>query len=181
MRFCFLGAGLSVVDNQKNRKRILFVCLGNICRSPAAEGVLLDYLKRHGWEGEVDVDSAGTASYHVGKRADERMRNAAQRRGVELDSRARLLSPRDLTAFDLIVAMDRENYRNTQALGVGSSNSHVRMLSDFLDSSWPQEVPDPYYGAEDGFEFVLDMLQAAMPKLVAHLMPEKFGDLGEAF
>jgi protein-tyrosine phosphatase len=162
-----------VADDNGNRKRILFVCLGNICRSPAAEGVLLDYLKRHDLEGKVEVDSAGTASYHVGKLADERMRRAAMKRGVELVSRARLLSPRDLSSFDLIVAMDRENYRNTQALGVGSANSHVRMLSDFLDGAWPKEVPDPYYGGEDGFEFVLDMLQAAMPKLVAYLIPEE--------
>lgn len=153
-----------------NRKRILFVCLGNICRSPAAEGVLLDYLKQHGLEGKVEVDSAGTASYHVGKPADERMRKAAQKRGIELLSRARLLSPRDLTAFDLIVTMDRENYRNTQALGTGGAGGNVRMLSDFLDGAWPKEVPDPYYGGEDGFEFVLDMLQAAMPNLVGHLV-----------
>jgi protein-tyrosine phosphatase len=167
-----------MAEDVKNRKRILFVCLGNICRSPAAEGVLLDYLKRHGLEGEVEVDSAGTASYHVGKLADERMRGAAERRGIELVSRARLLSPRDLAAFDLIVTMDRENYRNTQALGSGSANSNVRMLSDFLVGDWPREVPDPYYGGEDGFEFVLDMLQAAMPKLVAHLVPEKFREAG---
>lgn len=167
-----------MAEEVKNRKRILFVCLGNICRSPAAEGVLLDYLRRHGLEGEVEVDSAGTASYHVGKLADERMRVAAEKRGIELVSRARLLSPRDLAAFDLIVTMDRENYRNTQALGTGSANSNVRMLSDFLVGDWPREVPDPYYGGEDGFEFVLDMLQAAMPRLVALLVPEKFREAG---
>lgn len=167
-----------MAEESKKRKRILFVCLGNICRSPAAEGVLLDYLKRHGLDEDVEVDSAGTASYHVGKLADERMRNAAGLRGIELVSRARLLSPRDLTAFDLIVTMDRENHRNTQALGTGSAASHVRMLSDFLDGPWPKEVPDPYYGGQDGFEFVLDMLQAAMPKLVAYLLPDKFREAG---
>ena len=165
-----------MTDVTKNRKRILFVCLGNICRSPAAEGVLIDYVRQLGLEGEVEIDSAGTASYHIGKRADERMRNAAGRRGIELESRARLLSPRDLTAYDLIVVMDRENYRNTVALSSGAMPQNVRMLSDFLEDKWPKEVPDPYYGGEEGFEFVLDMLQAAMPKLVAFLIPEKAGE-----
>ena len=164
-----------MAEPKKRNKRILFVCLGNICRSPAAEGVLLDYLQRHGLLGEVEVDSAGTASYHVGKMADERMRRAAERRGFQLLSRARLLSPRDLSEFDLIVVMDRENFRNTLTLATGSDPQHVRLLSDFLDGSWPKEVPDPYYGGEEGFEFVLDMLQAAMPNLVSFLIPEKFG------
>lgn len=167
--------GVNVAEPRKRIKRILFVCLGNICRSPAAEGVLLDYLQRHGLLAEVEVDSAGTASYHVGKMADERMRKAAEKRGLQLLSRARLLSPRDLAEFDLIVVMDRENFRNTLTLATGSDPQHVRLLSDFLDSSWPKEVPDPYYGGEEGFEFVLDMLQAAMPNLVAFLIPEKFG------
>jgi protein-tyrosine phosphatase len=107
--------------------------------------------------------------------ADERMRKAAEKRGFQLLSRARLLSPRDLAEFDLIVVMDRENFRNTLTLAVGNDARHVRLLSDFLDSSWPKEVPDPYYGGDEGFEFVLDMLQAAMPSLVAFLIPEKFG------
>jgi len=154
-------------------KRVLFVCLGNICRSPAAEGVLVEYLKRAGLEGTIEVDSAGTASYHIGKMADARMREAALRRGFTLTSKARLLSPRDLTHFDLIVTMDRENYRNTLALSQGSHPSNVRMLSDFLEGDWPKEVPDPYYGGEEGFEYVLNMLEAAMPKLLATLVPER--------
>lgn len=153
-------------------KRVLFVCLGNICRSPAAEGVFADYVRRCGVENRVLIDSAGTAGYHIGKRADPRMRAAAARRGIDLTSEARLLSSRDLSQFDLIVVMDRDNYRNTLALAHGASTQHVRMLSEFLDASdgWPQEVPDPYYGGEEGFEFVLNMLQAAMPRLTAELL-----------
>lgn len=153
-------------------KRVLFVCLGNICRSPAAEGVFADYVRRCGVEDRVLIDSAGTAGYHIGKRADPRMRAAAARRGIELTSEARLLSSRDLSQFDLIVVMDRDNYRNTLALAHGASTQHVRMLSEFLDASegWPQEVPDPYYGGEEGFEFVLNMLQAAMPRLTGELL-----------
>jgi protein-tyrosine phosphatase len=153
-------------------KRVLFVCLGNICRSPAAEGVFADYVRRCGVEDRVFIDSAGTAGYHIGKRADPRMRAAAARRGIELTSEARLLSSRDLSEFDLIVVMDRDNYRNTLALAHGAPTQNVRMLSEFLDASegWPQEVPDPYYGGEEGFEFVLNMLQAAMPRLAGELL-----------
>lgn len=145
--------------------RILFVCLGNICRSPAAEGVLRHVLRERGLDGEIEVDSAGTGSWHVGERADPRMREAASRRGYDLTSRGRQVTPEDLDAFDLIVAMDRDNLEGVRRLGSGSAD--VRLLSDYLDDSYPDEVPDPYYGGDRGFETVLDMLEAAMEGILA--------------
>lgn len=145
--------------------RILFVCLGNICRSPAAEGVLRHVLRQRGLDGEIEVDSAGTGSWHVGERADPRMREAASRRGYDLTSRGRQVTPDDLDAFDLIVAMDRDNLDGVRRLGSGSAD--VKLLSDYLDDSYPDEVPDPYYGGDRGFETVLDMLEAAMEEILA--------------
>lgn len=149
-------------------RRILFVCLGNICRSPAAEGVLRNAVERAGKGGEVEVASAGTIGYHTGNPADQRMRTAALRRGYDLTSRARQVSPRDLTKYDLIVAMDRENYSNLQQMARGTT-AKIRMLSDFLDEGWPRDVPDPYYGGPDGFEQVLDMLEAAVPRILSEV------------
>ncbi len=116
------------------------------------------------------IDSAGTSSYHIGEPADRRMRSAAQRRGIELTSRSRMVSPRDMNEFDLVVAMDRKNYRELEALVTGAGRNNIRMLSDFLEDTWADEVPDPYYGGDDGFEQVLDMLEAACPKIVEELV-----------
>lgn len=150
-------------------KSVLFVCLGNICRSPAAEGVMTKLVSDRGLEGQIKVDSAGTMGYHTGKPADPRMRHASEQRGYDLTSKARQVSVRDLSAFDLIVTMDKENYRDVQKLATGRA-PHIRMLSDFLDDSWPRDVPDPYYGGAEGFETVLNMLEAACPKIIAELL-----------
>lgn len=114
------------------------------------------------------VDSAGTAGYHVGELADSRMRDTAQCRGIELLSRSRKLTRRDLDEFDLVIAMDRQNLSDIQSLHE-SPQATVRMLSDFLDDAWDDEVPDPYYGGQAGFETVLDMLQAACPGILDEL------------
>lgn len=155
-------------------RSVLFVCLGNICRSPAAEGVLQQKLRERGHGDSVLVDSAGTAGYHSGEPADTRMRQAAARRGYQLESLARQLEPNDITRFDLIVAMDRENFSNIQQLSTGPS-PHIRMLSDFLDDGWPRDVPDPYYGGDAGFEEVLDMIEAAAPRIIAELVENDEG------
>jgi protein-tyrosine phosphatase len=147
-------------------KSVLFVCLGNICRSPAAEGVLQSLIEQRGLTHRVRVDSAGTAGYHIGKPADARMLAAASKRGINLTSRSRLVVPADIGDFDLILAMDRDNYRELLSMATDHRRDHIRMLSDFLDASWPREVPDPYYGGDDGFEFVLDMLEAACPAVL---------------
>ena len=127
------------------------------------------HLAEQGRSDDVVVDSAGTAGYHAGEPADARMRQAAKRRGYALESRARQLIPDDINRFDLIVAMDRENFSNIQQLTRGPA-PHVKMLSDFLDDRWPRDVPDPYYGGEDGFERVLDMLEAACPQIIEELL-----------
>lgn len=150
----------------KTAKSVLFVCLGNICRSPAAEGVFHRLVQQHGLGAQINVDSAGTAGYHVGKPADPRMLAAAARRGIELTSRARVVLPSDFQKFDLIVAMDQDNYNELSALTDDGPHPRLRLLSDYLDESWPRNVPDPYYGGSDGFEYVLDMLEAACPKIL---------------
>lgn len=151
------------------KRKLLFVCLGNICRSPAAEGVLQHLVAARGLTDAVFIDSAGTSGYHIGELADPRMRRAAKERGIELTSRSRMISPRDLSEFDLIVVMDRGNYREVLSLWEGP-NAKVRMLSDFLEDHWPREVPDPYYGGDAGFAEVLDMLAAACPPLLDALL-----------
>lgn len=140
-------------------KKVLFVCMGNICRSPAAEAVM----KRFAEEYDVDVvvDSAGTHDYHVGAAADARMQAAAEARGYELKSRGRQVTERDLQTeqFDLVLAMDNDNHTILQTMA-GGVRPHIRLFSDYLDDShWPADVPDPYYGQADGFENVLDMLE----------------------
>jgi protein-tyrosine phosphatase len=117
----------------------------------------------------VEVDSAGTSSFHIGEPADRRMRRAAKGRGVELTSRARMVSPRDFSEFDLLIAMDRRNFHELHRVADGAGDK-IRMLSDYLDENWPDEVPDPYYGGDQGFEQVLDMLQAACPSLLEQLL-----------
>ncbi len=157
--------------NLSAAKRILFVCLGNICRSPAAEGVMQAVIDERELHHLVEVDSAGTSSFHIGEPADKRMRAAAQQRGIHLTSRSRMVSRRDFGEFDFLIAMDRRNFRELQMLAE-SSGGKIRMLSDFLPDTWPREVPDPYYGGDEGFEEVLDMLQAACPNMLEELVPE---------
>ncbi|MDZ4851226.1 MAG: low molecular weight protein-tyrosine-phosphatase [Pirellulaceae bacterium] len=152
--------------------KVLAVCLGNICRSPAAEGVLRTVIEQKGLTDRIVVDSAGTASYHVGRPADSRMRAAANERGYPLDSMARALSPRDLRDFDFIIAMDRDNLRAIHQLG-DTRQGCARLFSEFLGPEWPRDVPDPYYGGVDGFEYVLDMLEAGAPALVEYIVNEK--------
>ncbi len=155
-----------------SRKSVLFVCLGNICRSPAAEGVLQSLVGQRNLGDRIFVDSAGTSSYHIGEPADKRMRAAAQNRGIELTSRSRMVSARDLANFDLVVAMDRSNFRELEAMISGVGRGNIRLLSDYLQGNWPEEVPDPYYGGDEGFEQVLDMLSAACPALLDELVSE---------
>lgn len=144
---------------------VLFVCLGNICRSPAAEAVLRTVAKASGHD--IRVESAGTADYHLGKLPDERMRKSALARGFPMESRGRQVTSADLApgSYDLVVAMDHSNKRNLQAIAPGET-PQLKLFSEFLDESWPEEVPDPYYGGDEGFEQVLDMLEAGCPRLL---------------
>ncbi|TWU43276.1 Low molecular weight protein-tyrosine-phosphatase YfkJ [Novipirellula aureliae] len=152
-------------------KRVLFVCMGNICRSPAGEAVMRRFAQEYG--ADVVVESAGTHGYHVGKRPDPRMRAAAEARGYEMFSHARQVQPKDLEpgAYDLVLAMDTENHTYLHSLAKGTK-SHIRMFGDYLDDRWPKDVPDPYYGEEEGFTEVLDMLEEGCPVILQTLVGE---------
>ena len=150
-------------------RRILFVCMGDICRSPAGEGVMLRQVDQRDLTDQIVVDSAGTIGFHAGKPADPRMRSAAARRGLNLTSHARQVTGDDIDAFDLLIAMDRENQQDLFRLA-GGQREHIRLLSDFLADDWPTDVPDPYYGGTEGFEYVLDMIESACPTILDHLI-----------
>jgi protein-tyrosine phosphatase len=144
---------------------VLFVCLGNICRSPAGEGLLQHSIDTRQLQGDIEIDSAGTIGYHTGKPADHRMRIAALNRGVELLSQSRKITVEDLHSFDLVIAMDRENLADIQRM-TPEPTAELKLLSDFLGDNWPSDVPDPYYGGDEGFEYVLDMIEAACPSII---------------
>ena len=147
-------------------KRVLFVCLGNICRSPTAEGVMRRLVREQGLEDEIEIDSAGTGGWHVGAPPDARATEAAARRGTELTGSARGFDPRrDFDRFDLILAMDAENRRELLALAPDDeARAKVRMFRP-----GDLDVPDPYYGGEDGFEEVLDLVEDAARQLLDEL------------
>jgi protein-tyrosine phosphatase len=136
--------------------------MGNICRSPTAEGVFRSQLDSANLAHEVEIDSAGTGAWHVGKPPDTRAQEAALRRGVLLDDlRGRQVRREDFDRFDYIVAMDRNNVRDLLDLADPSHHHKVRLLMEFDTNYGIDEVPDPYYGGENGFERVLDMIEAA--------------------
>ena len=148
--------------------RVLFVCMGNICRSPTAEGVFRKLVESHGLEGEIAVDAAGTHDYHIGAPADDRSRSAAALRGVDLSrSRGRQVEPRDLDAFDYVLAMDRDNLRALKRMGSGSAT--LALFLEFAPDLGVSDVPDPYFGGADGFEIVLDMVEIAAQGLLADI------------
>jgi protein-tyrosine phosphatase len=153
--------------------RILFVCLGNICRSPTAEGVMRHVVREEGLEDAIEIDSAGTGGWHVGAAPDERATAAASKRSIALEGAARKFSPDDFDDFDLILAMDEENRRDLLAIAPGDdARAKVRLLREFdpaTDGSADLDVPDPYYGGDDGFEHVLDLVDAATRGLIDEL------------
>ena len=156
-------------------QKLLFVCLGNICRSPAAEGVFLHLLEEQGLSDHFVVDSAGTGSWHVGNKADPRMRAAAERRGIHLPSRARQIEIDDLSRFDLVVTMDSDNLRNVRSLAQEAGNNAtatIRSMLSYARSTDLTDVPDPYYGGEQGFEQVLDLLEDACSGLIEEIKPK---------
>lgn len=154
-------------------KRILFVCLGNICRSSSAEEVMRTYIKRAGLEHELEVDSAGISSFHRGELADERMRAHAERRGYHITHLSRPVCTDDFYEFDMILGMDD---RNIDALREKApdvdSEKKIGRMTDFCKLKVVDYVPDPYYGGAQGFENVLDILEDACLGLLEHLYPE---------
>lgn len=150
-------------------KRVLFVCLGNICRSPSAEAVFKKMLADRNLQSEIDVDSAGTCDHHIGEMADRRMQKAASKRGYRLESVARQAVAKDFEHFDLIVAMDRNNFRDLESIQPRSARAELKLFSDFLANNDPVDMPDPYYGGADGFEQVLDILEEGCGTLAHYL------------
>ncbi len=150
--------------------RILLVCMGNICRSPTAEGVLRHYLEQGGLAGRVEVDSAGTHGYHRGEPPDQRALKAAARRGFDLTRiRSRKVSDEDFERFDLILAMDRDNLESMLASCPEALREKLGLFMHHARTRRRDDVPDPYYGGPEGFEVVLDMLEDAAKGLVEHL------------
>ncbi len=150
--------------------RILLVCMGNICRSPMAEGVLRRALEERGLLGEVELDSAGTGSWHVGEPPDPRAQAAIGERGIDISMlRGRQVRMSDFEQYDLIVAMDRDNVAELLDRAPPGTERKIRLYLDFAPEVPQQEVPDPYYGGREGFERVLDLLEKGAKGLVNHV------------
>ena len=156
--------------------RVLMVCMGNICRSPTAHGVLESLVADAGLADRITVDSARTHDYHVGRPPDERAQQHAARRGVDLSAqRARQLTARDFDAFDLVLVMDDANEQAARALCPPAQRHRLRRLTDFCTRHRASEVPDPYYGGAAGFEAVLDLVEDACDGVLAALAPHGAG------
>lgn len=150
--------------------RVLLVCMGNICRSPTAEGVLRHFIKINNLGDKVEVDSAGTHGYHVGEAPDSRTQRAALARGYNLSQlRARKVARQDLDYFDLILAMDKANLDNLRRMASAGQRDRIRLFMDYSRGFDDDEVPDPYYGLGHGFDLVLDMVEDAAQGLVGDL------------
>ncbi len=154
--------------NAKNKKvNVLFVCLGNICRSPAAEGIFKKMVADEGLENKIFVDSAGTSGWHEGELPDDRMRMHGQRRGYDFSSRSRKFVEKDFGIFDYIIVMDDDNYRNVKKLAKSKEDvAKIHLMTDFSDKYSHSHVPDPYYGGSSGFELVMDLLEDACENLL---------------
>lgn len=161
--------------------RLCFVCLGNICRSPTAEGVMAALVSEAGLSDRIVVDSAGTGGWHRGELPDLRARAEARRRGVELTSRAATFMPGDALAYDLVLAMDRSNLADLRDRTEPALHERLRLLREFdpdlrPDDRWGGEVPDPWAGGDDGFVAVYDLIETACLGLLAHVRMELLGE-----
>ena len=157
------------MTKSKEKISVLFVCMGNICRSPTAEGVFRHHAEQSGLANHLHIDSAGTHAYHVGEPADRRARAAAERRGISLDGiRARRVTVKDYERFDFIIAMDEDNLARLQSEAPEDHDAQLRLFLEFASGS-ETEVPDPYYGGAAGFERVLDLVEEASRGLLETL------------
>lgn len=151
---------------------ICFVCLGNICRSPTAEGVFQHLVTREKLANYFEIDSAGTGAYHVGEPANSKSKQIAEQNGIKLHSRARKFEYSDFEYFDLVIAMDKENLTDLQRQDRGKKyHEKIRLLRDFDPIPDDRQVPDPYYGGINGFEMVFEIVMRSCEKMLAHIRP----------
>ena len=163
-------------SNINNKYKVLFVCLGNICRSPAAQGIFEHYVRENGMTDKIEADSAGTYSGHRGELPDRRMRNAALYRGFALTHKARPVSGLDFLDFDLIIAMDDQNYEDLMHLAPSVEATHkIHRMSEFLKVRKMSYIPDPYYMGVEGFSLVLDLLEDGCKNLYDTIVKAEFG------
>lgn len=156
-----------------NKVRVLFVCMGNICRSPTAHGVFRDLVRNEGLEDRIEIDSAGTHGYHIGAPPDGRAQATAKSRGFDLsDLRARKAITQDFEEFHYILAMDEDNYQGLKAIAPADASGRLQLFLDYAPDAGLREVPDPYYGGQQGFEQVFDLVTEASEGLLAHIRKE---------
>lgn len=157
--------------NRPSRTSILFVCLGNICRSPLAEGIFRDRVAKRGLTDRFEIDSAGTGGWHVGEPADARAAMVAESHGVTLESRARQVTEDDLARYDYVIAMDRDNLAELERMAAGVEDAaELHLLREFDPAGTGEEVPDPYYGGASGFEAVYDMVNRSCEAFLEHVL-----------
>ena len=155
--------------------RVLFVCLGNICRSPTSEGVFRNMVSNVGLDNVISIDSAGTGAWHVGAPPDSRGQSAAIKRGYDLsDQRARKVNMSDFEQFDYIIGMDRSNCAALVAIAPEETHDKIKLFLDFAPQFGLKDVPDPYYGGLKGFENVLDLVEEASKGLLGHIKKQHF-------
>jgi protein-tyrosine phosphatase len=157
--------------NNLHKISVVFVCMGNICRSPTAEGVFRNVVKQNNLQDQINIDSAGTHAYHIGDPPDSRSQSTALSHGINLSAqRARKAVTEDFERFDYVIAMDRSNFEGLKSLGRGADLSRLHLFMDFSKDWDNDEVPDPYYGGANGFEEVFDMVQSASEGLLEHIL-----------
>jgi len=160
-----------------SKVKVLFVCMGNICRSPTAEGVFAAQVKGKNLEHLIEIDSAGTHAYHVGEEPDARSQKTALKRGIDLSTlRARRAIAADFEQFDYVLAMDRDNYQGLQTICPPGSEYKLHLFLSFAPNLEHEEVPDPYYGGPMGFERVLDMIEEASEGLLQEIQLRHLND-----
>jgi protein-tyrosine phosphatase len=157
--------------NNSNKVGVIFVCMGNICRSPTAEAVFRNYVEKAGLLERIHIDSAGTHNYHIGDPPDARTQHAARRRGYDMSKlRGRQVEAEDFLRFDYVLAMDEANLAILTQLRPDGAPSHLGLFLEFAERHREREVPDPYFGGTDGFERVLDMVEDAANGLLKHIL-----------
>ena len=156
---------------ERTARRILFICMGNICRSPMAEGIFLHKVRARGIHDDFEVDSAGTGGWHAGDPPDHRSIEVAHENGVRLVSRARQVDREDFNSYDLLICMDEENARELARMGCPPEK--IKLLMSYDEDSHHDDVPDPYYGGPEGFTLMFELIDSAMDRLLERMRPEE--------